>query len=177
MEHSRIAARACGDILRCAAQVRSRSTALLKKYPLSKCSAKVQAEAAEAERSRCARGGRKRFGGRYPGGIWAADGNGRTPHRPNRFHDSGARFSISSAAMPRFLCRHRMELSTLVVTVSLLVPAGGVRYNTEHRAQWDCPHLTASCLHLASPTRDTLMAAIDMQFVCRCTLPFCRRSV
>ncbi len=49
----------------------------------------MQAEAADAERSRSARGGRKRFGSRYTGGFWAADSNGRTPHRPNRFHDAG----------------------------------------------------------------------------------------
>lgn len=72
---------------------------MLKKYPLSKCSAKVQAEAAEAERSRFARGGRKRFGGRYTGGFWTADGNGRTPYRPNRFHDSGASSSHCHAAI------------------------------------------------------------------------------
>ncbi|CAL8462433.1 g1966 [Coccomyxa elongata] len=77
-------------------EIRSRAAALLKKHPLSKCSTKVQAEAADAERSRSARAGRKRFGGRYTGGFWAADSNGRTPHRPNRFHDAGRMTSAGS---------------------------------------------------------------------------------
>ncbi len=83
-------------------QIRIRAAALLKKHPLSKCSTKVQAEAADAERSRSARAGRKRFGGRYTGGFWAADSNGRTPHRPNRFHDAG---------LPLFLSGYRALIS------------------------------------------------------------------
>jgi hypothetical protein len=76
----------------CTAQVRTRAAALLKKYPLAKCSPEVQAAAAAAQRARQSRAGRKRFGGRYTGGFWPADGGSRTPYppgRPSRFHDSG----------------------------------------------------------------------------------------
>lgn len=90
-------------------QVKSRAAALLKKHPLSQCSMRVQADAAEAERSRHARRGRKRFGGRYTGGFWPADGgggggNGRTPYhpssRPSRFHDAGLRLSSPLPSPP-----------------------------------------------------------------------------
>ena len=77
-------------IRRACAQIRSRAAALLKKHPLGRCSGEVQAAAAEAERSRRQRSGRKRFGGRYTRGFWA-DCNGRAMATPrvNRF-DGGA---------------------------------------------------------------------------------------